>query len=177
MNPLPFPCSRCGAPNVGRRERDRCAGCFGLRALPVEPVVHPTTRYVDDHAARALVASFPDGMSHRSIGEAMGICRERVRQIEAAAVAKLCAALGRRGIDRALVASHLASKPAGDVLPPSGEGRHGASHHPPVHELLDLRSEHARQVDAELRRVAGRLDAVLEVLALAEQSEPRRSAA
>ncbi len=169
-----FPCARCGAPNIGRRARDRCDACYGLRVEAAAPVVDATTRYLDDRAARELVRAFPDGMSHRSIGEAMGLCRERIRQIEADAVAKLTAALGRRGIDAALVASHLASKPAGDVLPPSGEGRHAASHHPPVHELLDLRSDSARAVDAALRRITGRLDAVLEVLAIAAELDEER---
>ena len=48
-----------------------------------------------------------DGCTLEEVGEELGLTRERIRQIEKAALAKLRAALEERGIDESLWLDHL----------------------------------------------------------------------
>ena len=57
------------------------------------------TRYEDDIAAQLWVSARPDGMPLEEIGELFGLTRERVRQIEAVALANLRARLRLVGIE------------------------------------------------------------------------------
>lgn len=59
-----------------------------------EVLVDRTTPYEEDLAARLFVRTFHDGAPLEAIGEAMGISRERVRQIQDEALAKLLIAHG-----------------------------------------------------------------------------------
>ena len=61
-------------------------------------IVDGTTRYADDVAAQLCVAAFPDGMDLEEIGEAMGLSRERVRQVEAQALESLRRRLALAGV-------------------------------------------------------------------------------
>lgn len=48
-----------------------------------------TEPYDRDPIAQYVVASFPEGLTLTELGELMGVCRERVRQVEAEAFRKL----------------------------------------------------------------------------------------
>lgn len=94
-------CDYCGAPNAKRASLHtpagwvyelRCAECQGKhfrRAAAAGAIVHPSLRYEDDVACQLLVNAHPDGLTLDEVGRALGLTRERVRQIEAAALAKL----------------------------------------------------------------------------------------
>ena len=61
-------------------------------------IVDGTTRYADDIAAQLCVAAFPGGMELEEIGEAMGMSRQRVQQIEAQALESLRRRLRLAGV-------------------------------------------------------------------------------
>ena len=90
------PCRQCGTPT--RRRFGQCLDCRGARLMP-GAVVHPTMRFELDDDAQAFVEAHPHGATLEEVGAAMGISRERVRQIEEGAVRKLKAAMAhmRRG--------------------------------------------------------------------------------
>jgi DNA-directed RNA polymerase sigma subunit (sigma70/sigma32) len=58
-------------------------------------LVDRITPYEEDLAARLFVRTFYDGAPLEAIGEAMGISRERVRQIQDEALARLLSTHGR----------------------------------------------------------------------------------
>lgn len=86
-------CSRCGrmtpessAASTGRRPV--CPPCqeVHLHVRAQTALVSSFTRYEDDVAARLFVAHFTDGATLEQVGDAFGITRERVRQLEAKAL-------------------------------------------------------------------------------------------
>ena len=79
-------CSTCGRPGHDRRTCGRLAEADrGRRKF--DPWADLEW---EEHAeARQAVADHPDGMTLEQIGHLMGITRERVRQIEAQAIAKI----------------------------------------------------------------------------------------
>ena len=93
-------CQHCEAPII---RGVTCAACKGVQRVAEGTLVHPTSRYEDDPAAQ-MIASL-GGATLELVGEAMGITRERVRQIEAAALLKLHERCLRRGILRSDVAA------------------------------------------------------------------------
>lgn len=99
-------CDICGATGAKRgsaRRRTggwtyqvRCARCRGIhadRALEAGAIVHPTTRYEDDVVCQLIVSAFPEGLTLEDVGEVLGLSRERIRQIEAGALAQVRRAL------------------------------------------------------------------------------------
>jgi hypothetical protein len=86
-------CRVCGVPIV-RAARSLVTTCerhrFLRRDLRAQlPIVDKVTRYEDDIACQLFVATFPDGATLDMIAQAIGVSRERVRQIETIAFAKL----------------------------------------------------------------------------------------
>lgn len=94
-------CPMCGLPTT---RRSKCSLCAGVRVQP-GALVHPSTRYELDPAAQ-MIASM-GGATLEMVGEAMGISRERVRQIEAVALRRLKARCRLAGITEADVAAAL----------------------------------------------------------------------
>ncbi len=66
-----------------------------------------------DAQARLLVAAYPDGLSMESVALVMGLSRERVRQIEAAAITKARVAAARLGFDIDVALTELLERPTG----------------------------------------------------------------
>jgi DNA-directed RNA polymerase sigma subunit (sigma70/sigma32) len=52
-------------------------------------VVSSSTRYEDDPAAQIFVSAFPEGAVWEAVGEALGVSRQRVIQIETQALRRL----------------------------------------------------------------------------------------
>lgn len=77
-----------------------CTSCRSLHARPGAEV-DGHTRYTADAAAQAFVASHPGGATLETVAESFGLTRERVRQIEEQALARL-----RRLLPVAGVAAH-----------------------------------------------------------------------
>lgn len=67
-------------------------------------------RFEDDRVCRDLVAANPDGMNLAEIGEALGVTRERARQVEAIALQKVGAICALSGITREDFVAALMSK-------------------------------------------------------------------
>lgn len=88
-------CSSCGRPGHDRRS----CGRLGKSPRPFDPW---SDLEWEEHAdARRIVAENPDGMTLEEVGAHLGITRERVRQIEAAALQKLRE--GAEGYDTATI--------------------------------------------------------------------------
>lgn len=81
-------CSSCGRPGHDRRS----CGRLGKSPRPFDP--WSDLEWEEHDEARAIVRDNPDGMTLEEVSEKLGITRERVRQIEAAALKKL-----RDGVD------------------------------------------------------------------------------
>jgi len=127
-------------------------------------------RYEDDERAQAVVEAHPDGMTHVQIAAYMGVCRERIRQIETCAIRRLVTHCEAAGISRADVVAMLGSKPSYDLPDVSGSGGYigrgragtGADHWSvralPV-EPYSARGLRAEAEIAELERLVARLEA------------------
>ncbi len=77
---------------------------------PLAVGLDAVTRYEDDEQAQAFVAAHPDGATLEEIGELWGITRERVRQIERAALHQLRARLKLAGVSERDIRDYFASK-------------------------------------------------------------------
>lgn len=98
-------------PAIGRSTR--CLGCRGLHVVPQGSLVSHTTRFADDLAARMIAAR--GGATLELCGAALGLTRERVRQIEEAARRKLEPRLRLAGVGAEDVARILATRPGVEV--------------------------------------------------------------
>jgi hypothetical protein len=76
-------CSICGRPGHDRRS----CGKLGRGRKPFDP--WSDLEWDQHEEAREIVAAHPDGMTLEQVGAVLGVTRERVRQIEAAALFKL----------------------------------------------------------------------------------------
>jgi hypothetical protein len=90
-------CSGCGELADVTQIARRCADCSGVWSIE-GTLVNPFSRYEDDPAAQLFVAAFPSGATLEDIGEAFGVTRERVRQIEEKALRRFKHRLGIAGI-------------------------------------------------------------------------------
>lgn len=166
MTRLAHPCALCGAPRASNRRDRRGRCCVGIHE-PAGALVSHVSEYEDDPAARLFVETFADGASAATVGLALGISRQRVQQIEAAACRRLATTASKLfGWGPHDLAEALAARRPGHVMPSTVETGHRGTGRDPA-TALDLRSEHALAVAAEIDRVERRLAAVLEVLALA----------
>jgi hypothetical protein len=74
------------------------------RARQTSSIVDPHLPWELDEAARDFVAKHPDGGTLHEVGEALGVTRERVRQIEEKALRKLARSIEQQhGEARALL--------------------------------------------------------------------------
>lgn len=103
-------CNVCGIRE--RVTRLRCDVCIGVHVNGTRgpALVHPTMPYELDEAAQRFVDEHPDGGSLDEIGEAMGLTRERIRQIESIALRRLSIRLPLAGIDPEDAAEYFQSK-------------------------------------------------------------------
>lgn len=102
-------CRVCGVP-IDRREAQtgtrNCQRHKGAQGAAV-PRIDGTTRFDDDLEAQAFVDAHPDGATLEEIGETLGRTRERVRQLETAALRKLLARLTLLGFTALDITSHF----------------------------------------------------------------------
>jgi transcriptional regulator with XRE-family HTH domain len=101
---LPWLAAALGVPTdtlADAASADASAAIERRTAPAVRPLVDSATRYVDDPAARLFVAHFGDAASYEDVGEALGVSRERVRQIEEVALRKLRLGMRAAGITAA----------------------------------------------------------------------------
>jgi hypothetical protein len=92
-----LPCALCGAPSLPRKTRvRRCAAHVGMGARE-GALIDSHTRFDQDPYAQALLLALGRPATLEEIGEAMGLTRERIRQLEAEALKKMHAALRLRG--------------------------------------------------------------------------------
>jgi hypothetical protein len=99
------------AADCGALVARRCARCHSCRwgktgAAKIDSV----TRFADDPEAISFVATHPGGGTLEEVGEMFDLTRERIRQIEERALAKLVDRLRLAGVHPADVAEMLASK-------------------------------------------------------------------
>ena len=130
-------CTHCGAVVTARHRR--CPGCAGAHTRE-GTLVHPTSRYADDPAAQILASR--GGATLETVAAALGVSRERVRQIQTAAIAHIRARLPLVGLDASHLAEVLATRvgdddtathghaPAGYAGPSQSEAQQ--AHHAPA---------------------------------------------
>lgn len=87
-------CSACGDANHDRRQCPTLPPSRSSRGGTFDPWLDLEWELHDE--AREIVAANPDGMTLEQVGNVLGVTRERVRQIEAIALAKL-----KTGLDTA----------------------------------------------------------------------------
>jgi hypothetical protein len=112
-------CSVCNrivrAPQLSRS--GRCAECRGFHIVGTRGSAHaairPSVPYHHDLAAQRFVADHPDGGTLEECGQAFGVTRERVRQIETKALVALRHACRRAGISAGDLAAMLTSRRSG----------------------------------------------------------------
>lgn len=97
-------CAICG--DVVDRGQKRCRGCARIHVIPGARI-DSFTRYDDDAECQRFVADHPDGAPLEEIGEAMGLTRERIRQIEEVALRRFASRLRFAGITEDDVAAML----------------------------------------------------------------------
>jgi hypothetical protein len=116
--------------------------------------------YSQDVIAMTLVSRFPDGICLEAIGHHIGIVRERVRQIEARALAQLRAALEAEGIEARDIGAWLASRPEAtvDVSNPRDKPWVSSCEVRDKPLAVEAYSEHGQRVEAACRE----LDAFVE---------------
>jgi hypothetical protein len=95
---------------IPTQTRGRCEECAGVHVGAVGALVDGTTRYGDDVAAQLFVGTFPRGASHALIGDAMGLTRARIQQVEAIALRKLARRLPLVGVEPDDVLHYLANR-------------------------------------------------------------------
>lgn len=118
---VPGTCRICRRVASDLSRSGRCDVCSLVHDDPADPpAVDATTPWDDDEVARAAVARNPDGMSLTQIGGLLDVTRERVRQIETEALAKLRARAPRFGLTPADLAHALTNKPVTPDLPAGG---------------------------------------------------------
>jgi hypothetical protein len=91
----PPACPICSAPST--RHGKRCEDCRGIHRTD-GALVDSHTRYADDVAAQLFVAAYPDGATLEEVGDAFGVTKERIRQIENGALRHLESRLRLVGI-------------------------------------------------------------------------------
>lgn len=97
-------CTSCGRlrPREDLSRTGRCTDCGSAhveRAFARGAIVHPTLAYALDEAAQRFVAEHPDGATLDEVGAAIGMTRERIRQIEDDAIAKMRRRAPLAGLD------------------------------------------------------------------------------
>lgn len=83
-------CKVCGEPAEALSRSGRCADCRGSHTRCGGGIVHPSSPYMKDVRARWAVR-LTGGMTLETIGELMGVTRERIRQVEKRALLRLLA--------------------------------------------------------------------------------------
>jgi len=96
----------CGAAFEVGGGRERCGGCTGERARP-GALVDGVTPYEHDVNAQLFVQHFERGASGEMVADALGVTRERVRQIEATALRNFVRNARRLRIDLGALAARL----------------------------------------------------------------------
>lgn len=140
-------CAICGVPFRARSRTDVVKTCLTHRWLRHSAIVDPLASVASDAASAGLVAAHPDGMTLDEIGIAIGVSRERVRQIEAIAFRKLHAAMTLQGVSIDDVRAMLASKLRCDL--PSGIYDHSNE---------NQRERQAAKATAHATQIAAALD-------------------
>lgn len=87
-------------------------------------VVNDDVPYEHDRLAQLFVQSFPDGGTLDEVGQACGVTRERIRQIEGKALIRLRRNATRAGLSAEDLANALANRPvgAGEHIDPRHNG-------------------------------------------------------
>lgn len=145
-------CFVCGQP--ARRNhtlsRTRCDGCVGIRAAAAtEGSIHPGLPFEQDEAAQRFVAEHPDGATLEEVGNAFGLTRERMRQIEAKAIDALRKRCALAGIEAEDLAAALARR---DEVSPRGPRLTAATRPAPEAEPVERNTvpHHLRPLPEEL---------------------------
>lgn len=107
----------------------RCADCATVhlngRHMSAA-TVHPTLPFAQDDAAQRFVETHPDGGTLEEVGAALGITRERARQVEAIALKRLVLRCRVAGITREDIGAILATRPGRYEGPGAGASGDGA---------------------------------------------------
>lgn len=122
-------CTLCGEPAEHVTRSGRCEECEsgdggGVRiranARMDAAIAHPTLAFEKDYGARAFVVHHRDGATLDEVGRAIGVTRERVRQLEQLAFAKVRDACEREGIDAADLVRGLLTRGEEQAHPHAG---------------------------------------------------------
>lgn len=95
-------CELCGDPLSCDELKGRCVSCARVHATPetlARACVHPTLPFARDPAAQRFVEEHPAGAGLEEIGDALGVTKEAIRNIEVRALTKLRRALERAADD------------------------------------------------------------------------------
>lgn len=179
-------CASCkrvvGVPQLSRTARccERCteSGAVHLgRAIDRGATVHPMLPFAEDAAAQAFVEQHPGGATLEVCGDALGVTRERLRQIESKALKRLRKRCRLAGITAEDLVAVLANRGrSGEHMTPStgfASGYMGASlseaktasvqaHSTLPEEFYSPEGEQFAAAVEDLERHARRLDAVFE---------------
>lgn len=150
---------------------ERCEGAHVTRARARGATVHPTMPFAEDQAAQDFVAAHPGGATLEVCGDALGITRERLRQIETKAIKSLrkrCRLVGITAEDLAAVLAgrrsnveHMA--PTTSPVGYTGRTPSEAKVQPTLpEELYSPEGQRLAAAVGELEARAGRLSSLLE---------------